>query len=277
MVSWNTLIVGYTNSGNAVEGLRLFQEMVQKGMMPNEITFLCALNACASLGSLDQGRNIHSVVMRTGMKCSTSIENTLIDLYAKCGSIKDACQVFAEMSERDNVSWNAMMAGFSQHGLGEQALKLLDQMHQGGVKVNQITFVGILSACSHAGLVDQGCLLFSLMNKDYAVTPTEEHYACMVDLFGRAGHLNAAAEFIENLPSQPNVTVLRALLGACRIHNDLEKAKQAAQCIINLEPQHDGAYMLLANMYAAAGRWNNQSEVINMMKDRGAKVIQTVN
>nr|ADE77588.1 unknown [Picea sitchensis] len=175
------------------------------------------------------------------------------------------------MSNKNVVSWNAMIVGYGMHGHGEDALVLFTQMQQRGVKPNEITFISVLSACSHAGLVDEGWKCYNCMTLDYAITPTVEHYACMVDLLGRAGHLNEAWDFIEKMPIEPGASVWGAFLGSCRIHCNIELGERVAELLLNLDPDNAGYYVLLSNIYAAAGRWDDVAKVRKMMKEKDVK------
>eukprot|EP01018_Ginkgo_biloba_P028154 Gb_09702 [translate_table: standard] len=270
LVSWTAMITGYAQTGDGEEALKLFNHMLCAGMMPNQSTLAIVLSACASLATLEHGKQIHADAIKMGFDTDVFVGNSLITMYAKCGSI-DACQVFNKMSERDVVTWNAMMAGYAQHGYGKEALQLFEQMKMIGPMPNHITFVGVLSACSHAGLLDKGWHHFDSMSRDYCITPRAGHYACMVDLLGRAGKLNEAEDFINKMPIEPDAVVWGALLGGCRIHLNMEIGKRAAEHLFELEPQNAGNYVLLSNMYAVAGRWDDVGKVRMMMKQRGIK------
>eukprot|EP01018_Ginkgo_biloba_P029369 Gb_08125 [translate_table: standard] len=236
------------------------------------------LQACAKLRSLQQGRWVHDYIVRSGIESNVFVGNSLVAMYAKCGSIELACQVFDNMLMNDGTShaqkkcgiWNAIIVGYGMHGYGKVALALFSQMTQTGLKPNDITFISVLSACSHASLMDEGWKYFKCMSEDYCVTPKVEHYSCMVDLLGRAGHLDEAEEFIQKMPVEPSAGVW-ALLGACRIHHNIELGERAAECLFVLDPEYDGLYVLLSNIYAASGRWDAVDKVRTMMKDRGLK------
>eukprot|EP01018_Ginkgo_biloba_P030118 Gb_39456 [translate_table: standard] len=209
------------------------------GMKPDSFTTVSLLTACSCLAALQQGKEIHGYIIRSRFESDVFIGNALIDMYAKSGAIEFACQVFNSMPERDAVSWNAMIAGYGMHG---------------------------------QGLVDEGWLYFSQMTQDYCITPTVEHYKCMVDLLGHAGRLNDAHIVIKNMPFEPSTGVWGALLGACRVHCnielELELGEHVFERLIELDPKHDGNYVLMSNIYAAAGRWDDVAKVRNMMKDR---------
>eukprot|EP01018_Ginkgo_biloba_P026101 Gb_02613 [translate_table: standard] len=271
VVSWTAMITGYAQNGHSEDALQLFSEMQLAEMKPNQSTFTSVLSACASLETLKQGKEIHGLIIKMGFDLDMFVGNALTTMYAKCGNISDAYTVFEKMPDHNVVSWNAIIAGYAQHGFGKEALQCFEQMLQAGVMPDPITFVGVLSACSHAGLVDEGWHYFDTMNRNFSITPREEHYACMVDLLGRSGRLGEAEEFINKMPFEPTVVVWKALLGACRIHVNMELGKRAAEHIFELEPQNAAGYVLLSNIYAASGRWNDVAKVRLLMKNRGVK------
>eukprot|EP01018_Ginkgo_biloba_P030250 Gb_03345 [translate_table: standard] len=271
VVSWSAMIAGYAQSGYANLAVKLVHQMHLVGMKPDSFTTVSLLTACSRLAALQQGKEIHGYIIRSRFESDVFIGNALIDMYAKCGAIEFACQVFNSMSERDAVSWNAMIAGYGMHGQGKDALTHFYQMQQEDIEPSSITFVAVLSACSHAGLVDEGWLYFNQMTQDYCITPTVEHYTCMVDLLGRAGRLNDAHAVIKNMPFEPTAGVWGALLGACRVHCNIELGEHVFERLLELDPKHDGNYVLLSNIYAAAGRWDDVAKVRNMMKDRAVE------
>ncbi|XP_022727121.1 putative pentatricopeptide repeat-containing protein At5g13230, mitochondrial isoform X2 [Durio zibethinus] len=270
-VSWNTMIVGYIHCGDSENALGLFLEMLENQVLATEVTYSSVLCASASLAALDLGTQIHSLTVKTNYAENTVVHNALIDMYAKCGRIRDARLVFDMMNERDEVSWNAMISGYSMHGLGMEALKIFQMMQDEGFKPNTLTFVGVLSACSNSGLLDQGQAYFTSMFQDYGIEPCIEHYSCMVWLLGRSGYLYKALKLIEEIPFEPSVMVWRALLGACVIHNNVELGRLSAQHILDMEPQDDATHVLLSNMYATARRWENVTAIRQSMKKKGMK------
>eukprot|EP01018_Ginkgo_biloba_P019235 Gb_06193 [translate_table: standard] len=269
VVSWNSMIAGYAQSGHVKEALSLFIHMQLANIKPNWVTMVSLLPAFVYLAALQQGKWIHGYITRLGFESNVVVATALIDMYAKCGSLKIARQLFDKMPNRNVVSWNAMIAGYGMHGCGKDALALFYQMQRTGTKPNQITFVGVLSACSHAGLVDEGWRYFNLMTQVYDIKPTVEHYACMVDLLGRAGRMDEAYDFIKKMPVEPDAGVWGALLGACRIHCNIKLGECVAEHLFDLEPEDAGYYVLLSNIYAAAGRWDDASKVRTMMKEKG--------
>eukprot|EP01018_Ginkgo_biloba_P019045 Gb_02375 [translate_table: standard] len=271
VVSWSAMIAGYLQNGNGNEALTLFHQMQLRSVIPDSVTMVSVLSACAHLGALQQGKRIHDYIIRSRFESDLSLGNALIDMYAKCGRVDIARQLFDKMSERDVISWSSMIDGYGMNGHGEDALALFSQMRQTDVRPNHITFVSVLSACSHAGLVDEGWQYFDCMIQDYCIKARVEHYACIVDLLGRAGRLGEAQSFIDKMPVEPTAGVWGALLGACRIHCNVELGKQVAECIFELEPDNAGYYVLLSNIYAAVGRWEEVANVRRIMKDRGLK------
>ncbi|CAK9865911.1 unnamed protein product [Sphagnum jensenii] len=269
VVSWNTMIVGYAKHGYGEEAFRLFHQMQQEGFKPDTVTCTSTLKACTGPRALEWGKHVHSHIMKAGYNVDVRIGNALIDMYAKCGSLEAACQVFDVMPERDVISWTAMIVGLAQHGCGEEALQVFEQMRVEGVEPNAVTFVGVLSACSHAGLVEEAYGYFSSMCHQNGISPVGEHYGCMVDLLGRGGHLKEAEDLIKKMPVEADATIWGSLLGACRTHGNVELAECAAENCLQLEPKDAAVYVLLSHIYAAAGMWGSVTKVRNTMKERG--------
>ncbi|XP_057837442.2 pentatricopeptide repeat-containing protein At5g15300 [Cryptomeria japonica] len=267
-VSWNAMIAGYVQNGYGEEALKLFQEMQSTDMKLNTETFVIVLSACANIAGLQEGIEAHEVIIKSGFQSNISVGNSLVGMYAKCGSIEDAFKVFDKMHERDVVSWNAIIAGYAVHGFGKKALQLFEKMQQSGRKPNHVTFIGVLTACCHAGLVDEGWLYFHNMNQYYNISPVMEHYGCMVDLLGRAGCLDEAQTFIYNMPIKPDAAIWLSLLGACKIHMNIELGEKAARQLFDLNSKNTAPYVLLSNIYASAGRWDNLKNVRKMMIDK---------
>ncbi|KAJ7527655.1 hypothetical protein O6H91_16G065000 [Diphasiastrum complanatum] len=271
VVSWTAMIAGYAQNGLGKEALALYEQMKQEGMQPNNVTFVLLLKACANLAALKQGKHLHSEIIKRGFQSDVVVGNTLVDMYAKCGCIEDARELFNNMSQRNVVSWTAMIAGYAQNGLAQEALALFEQMQREGTKPNEVTYISVLSACAHSGLVDQGRYVFDSLSKNHGVTPTKEHYACMVDLLGRAGCLDDAELFINKMPIQPGSVVWMTLLGAARNHGHVEIGGRAFDRVVKLEPKNAAPYVLLSNIYAAAGRKDELAKIRNEMKDAGVK------
>ncbi|KAJ7528356.1 hypothetical protein O6H91_15G000100 [Diphasiastrum complanatum] len=271
VVSWTAMIAGYAQNGLGKEALALYEQMKHEGVQPDNVTLVLLLNACASLAALEQGKQLHSVIMKRGFQSDVVVGSTLVDMYAKCGCTEGARELFDNMSERDVVSWNTMIAGYAQNGLGKEALALFEQMQREGTKPNKVTYISVLSACAHSGLVDQGRYFFDSMCKNQGVTPTKEHYACMVDLLGRAGCLADAELFINKMPIQPDIVVWMTLLGAARNHGHAEIGRRAFDRVVQLDPKNAAPYVLLSNIYAAAGKKDELAKIRNQMKEAGVK------
>eukprot|EP01018_Ginkgo_biloba_P022796 Gb_37204 [translate_table: standard] len=270
-VCWSVMIAGFAQNGHGEEALKHFCQMKRAGMKATKFTFTSLLNASANLTTLEQGKQIHAHIIKMEFLSDIFLENALMDMYAKCGTIDDAHQVFKKMPNRDVVSYNSMIVGFAQHGYIDLALQLMEQMQQTGLKPDHITFIGVLSACNYAGLVDEGWYHFDSMSRDHYIQPRADHYTCMVDLLGRAGCLDEAEYFIRKMPFEPHAAVWGSLLAACRIHVNIEIGKRAAERLFELEPQNATPYVVLSNIFAAAGRWNDEAKVRTMRKDRRVK------
>eukprot|EP01018_Ginkgo_biloba_P030668 Gb_30004 [translate_table: standard] len=271
VASWNAMIACYAQNGHANEALLLFHQMQQAHVKPDLVTMISMLPICSHLAALQQGKWIHAYVIRSGFESDVSMGTALIDMYAKCGSIEFAFQIFDKMCKRDVVSWNAMISGYGMNGHGEDALALFSKMQQAGLKPDRITFICILSACSHSGLVEEGWQCFNSMSQYYCITPRMEHYTCMVDLLGRVGRLNEAHNLIKNMPFEPGGRVWGALLFACRMYCNIELGEHVARLLLELEPNNAGTYILLSSIYAAAGKWDDVAKVRTLLKDRGVE------
>ena len=269
VISWTVMIGAYAESGHGDEAFETFLRMQQEGLKPDAITYLSLLNPCASPGALEWVKEVHTQAIKGGLESDVRVGNAFVNMYAKCGSIKDARQLFDKMVKRDVISWNVMIVGLAQHGCCQDALQCFEQMRRAGIRPDEVTFVGVLSACTHSGLVDECRRHFSSLSEEYGIVPTIEHYGCMVDLLGRAGHLDEAENVIKNMPLEAGVEIWGALLGACRNHCNIKLAEHAAEQCIKLEPENAGVYVLLSNVYAAAGMWDSVMLVRNLMKERG--------
>lgn len=269
-VSWNALIAGYARKGEGKEALDLFVRMQREGYRPTEFTYSALLCSCSSMGCLEQGKWLHAHLMKSGGKLIGYVGNTLLHMYAKSGSIRDAKKVFDKLFKADVVSCNSMLIGYAQHGLAKEAVQQFEEMTRVGIEPNDITFLSVLTACSHARLLDEGKHYFGLMRK-YNIEPKVSHYATIVDLLGRAGLLDQAKSFIEKMPIEPSAAIWGALLGASKMHKNTEMGAYAAQRVFELDPSYPGTHTLLANIYATAGRWEDVAKVRRIMKDSGLK------
>ncbi|KAJ8467175.1 hypothetical protein OPV22_029727 [Ensete ventricosum] len=271
VVAITSLITAHSQSGQGEEAIKVFCEMLNQDLKPDSFVCSSLLNACASLSAYEQGKQIHVHVLKMGFMSDAFAGNALVNMYAKCGSVEDATLAFSEIPERGIVSWSAMIGGLAQHGHGKKALDLFSKMLDEGLSPNHITLTSVLCACNHAGLIDEAKQYFDLMEEMYGVQQTQEHYACMIDLLGRAGRLNEAMELVHLMPFEANASVWGALLGASRVHGDIELGRQAAEMLFALEPEKSGTHVLLANMYASAGMWDNVAKVRRLMKDSRVK------
>ncbi|KAG9452187.1 hypothetical protein H6P81_005091 [Aristolochia fimbriata] len=271
LFSWNSMIGGYCQNKQPRRALELFREMqFTSSLVPDRVTILSVIPAIADLGALDLGCWIHNYVRRNGLDRESSICTALIDMYAKCGEVKKARQVFSKMPEKELASWNAMINGLAINGCAKEAMEVFMDMRRRGIKPNDITFIGVLSACSHGGLVEEGKKWFNQM-VGYGIKPRVEHYGCMVDLLGRAGLLEEAEEVINNMSCAVNGVVLSSLLFACGTHRDTQRGQRTLKKAVELEPWNVGNYVMARNMYAAQRRWGDVEELKGAMRKKGAK------
>ncbi|PIA36070.1 hypothetical protein AQUCO_03400166v1 [Aquilegia coerulea] len=273
IISWSTLIMGYVQGGQLEKGLECFQDMREKGLIPNEAILVTALSASAQLGLLGHGQLVHSTIRSLNFPMSVTLGTALVDMYAKCGSIDIARHIFNEMPRRDVCSWNVMICGLATHGLGKEALELFERFRNEGFSPVNVTFVGVLNSCSRAGLVEEGRHYYKLMTEIYKIKPEMEHYGCMVDLLGRAGFVVEALELIEKMEGQADPVLWATILGACKVHGLVDLGQTIGNKLIELDPTHDGNYVLLGNIYAKARRWESVIKVRRLMVDRCANKV----
>ncbi|KAL1066968.1 hypothetical protein V6Z11_D12G098000 [Gossypium hirsutum] len=271
VVCWNVMIDGYTQHGMPKEALVLFRRMLAAKARPNEITILTVLSACGQLGALESGRWLHSYMQNNDIQVSVRVATALIDMYSKCGSLEDARLVFDKIYYKDVVAWNSMIIGYALHGFSQDALELFHEMCRIGLRPTDITFIGVLGACGHAGLVKEGWSFFNAMREEYEIEPKIEHYGCMVNLLGRAGRLEEAYELVRNMKVEPDPILWGALLGACRLHGNLELGEKIAEYLVSHNLANSGTYILLSNMYAAKGDWEEVARIRTLMKDSGVQ------
>ncbi|RVW27177.1 Pentatricopeptide repeat-containing protein [Vitis vinifera] len=269
-VSYNILIVGHSQTSDCSESLSLFSEMQLMGLKQDNVSFMGALSACANLTAIKQGKEIHGFLLRKLFHIHLFVANSLLDFYTKCGRIGLARNIFDRMTNKDVASWNTMILGYGMLGELDTAIDLFENMRKDDVEYDSVSFIAVLSACSHGGLLEKGRKYFDEL-KARGIEPTQMHYACMVDLLGRAGLMEEAAELIKGLPIVPDANIWGALLGACRIYGNLELAAWAAEHLFELKPEHSGYYTLLSNMYAETGRWDEANRIRELMKSRGVK------
>ncbi|KAL9238329.1 hypothetical protein vseg_012764 [Gypsophila vaccaria] len=272
MVVWNSIIGAFAQNSDGDEALRLFKGMKRGGFRAEQATLTSTLRAVSGLSLLELGRQVHVHVLKYDK--DLILNNALLDMYCKCGSLDDARLAFSRMVDRDVVSWSTMIAGLAQNGFSKDALALFEKMKASGPTPNYITMVGVLFACSHAGLLDQGWSYFRSMKQVFGIEPGREHYGCMIDLLGRAGKIDNAVELLHEMTSnkcEPDVVTWRTLLGACRIHKNSDIAIYAAKQILKLEPDDVGTYVLLSNIYENSQRWEESMALRNAMKEKGIK------
>lgn len=269
IISWSTIIGGYSQGGYGEEAFKYLSLMRREGPRPNEFAFASVLSVCGNMAILEQGKQLHAHVMSIGLERSAMTKSALINMYSKCGSIKEASQIFYETESEDIFSWTAMINGYAEHGYSQEAIHLFEKVPMVGLRPDSVTFMGVLTACSHAGLVDLGFHYFNLMSDEYGCVPSKEHYGCMIDLLCRAGRLSDAENMIENMPHQKDDVVLSTLLRACRVHGDVNCGRHTAEKILELHPSCAGTHITLANIYAAKGSWREAAEVRKMMRSKG--------
>jgi pentatricopeptide repeat protein len=268
-VVWNSIIGGLAQNSDGDEALNIYKSMKKAGFPPDQSTLTSVLRACTGLALLELGRQVHVHILKFDR--DLILNNALLDMYCKCGSMEDANFVFTRMLEKDVISWSTMIAGLAQNGFSREALKLFQSMKDSGVKPNYITILGVLFACSHAGLVEDGWYYFQSMKKLFGINPGREHYGCIIDLLGRAGKLDQAIKLIHQMECEPDAVTWRTLLGACRVHQNVDLAIHAAKQIVKLDPEDAGTYILLSNVYANSQMWDDVTEVRRTMKARGIR------
>ncbi|ESR45591.1 hypothetical protein CICLE_v10000307mg [Citrus x clementina] len=269
LVSWNAMILGYAQNGRVNEALNYFCKMRSKNIKPDSFAMVSVIPALAELSVIRHAKWIHALVIRSCFEKNVFVMTALIDMYAKCGAVGTARALFDMMNERHVTTWNVMIDGYGTHGLGKAAVELFNKMLEGPTKPNDITFLCAISACSHSGLVEEGIHYFTSLKKDYGIEPVMDHYGAMVDLLGRAGRLNEAWDFIQKMPIEPGITVFGAMLGACKIHKNVELGEKAANRLFELDPDEGGYHVLLANIYAAASMWDKLAKVRTIMEKKG--------
>uniref|UniRef100_A0ACD5VBA4 Uncharacterized protein n=3 Tax=Avena sativa TaxID=4498 RepID=A0ACD5VBA4_AVESA len=268
VVSWNTIITGYAVKGMLKEALEVLDEMNCDGWMPDEATIVSLLSCCANLGSLETGRMVHFLHLE-GRPVSIILGNALISMYAKCGDVQAAMEVFSRMKERDVWTWNSVIGGLAFHGQAEQSIQFFEKMLEAGMYPNAVSFLCVLGACSHAGLVEEGQRYFSLMKYRYMIEPTARHYSCIVDMLGRAGLLDEAFAVLSCMRCEPSAVIWRTLLGACRIHGNAALGKLARERLLKMNEDASGDYVMLSGIYASSGEWFGVETVRGSMDERG--------
>ncbi|GLT34402.1 hypothetical protein SLA2020_089200 [Shorea laevis] len=271
VVTWTSVIAGCTQNGRDIQALQLFREMQSAGLKPNSVTVPCLLPACGNIAALMHGKAAHCFALRTGIADDFYVGSALVDMYAKCGRIRMSRLCFDKMPTKNLVCWNAIMGGYAMHGKTKEAKEIFDLMQRAGHKPDLISFCCMLSACSQGGLVEEGWSYFNSMTKEHRIEAKMEHYASMVNLLGRAGKLEEAYALINQMPFEPDACVWGALLGSCRLHNNVSLGEIAAEKLFKLEPENPGNYVLLSNIYASKAMWSEVNAVRDIMMSRGLK------
>ncbi|KAM7490713.1 hypothetical protein LguiA_033634 [Lonicera macranthoides] len=271
VISWTAMIKGYVRYGKFVYALELFLLMLNSKMRPNHFTFSSVLDACAGCSSLSVGNQVHSFILKSGIHLDVVLSTSIVNMYAKCGDIKAAFCIFESMEKKNLVSWNSIIGSYARHGLAKRALEEFDRMMKGGVKPNRITYVNVLSACAHGGLVEEGERHFNSMKTKCGIHAGLEHYTCMVDLYGRAGQLKKAEKLIKEMPFEPDAVVWGALIGACGLHSCLEVGEFAAGGLCKLEQGHPAVFSMLSKIHGEKGVWSSVIEIRRMMKESHTK------
>ncbi|KAM6554225.1 hypothetical protein CsatB_014987 [Cannabis sativa] len=270
-VTWNAMISGYAQNGLSDEAIMLFNFMKEAGIDPDKRTLVALLSACASVGALDMGKWVDKYASQRGLMNDIYVGTALLDMYAKCGNLDDALRIFNNMPKKNEVSWNAMISAFAFHGRATEAISLFKRMiaEGGATRPNDITFVGVLSACVHVGLVDEGRRWFDMMSTSYGLTPKIEHYSCMVDLLARAGLVQEAWNFIEKMTEKPDEVLLGALLAACQKCNNVDISERVTQLLLELEPSNSGNYVISSKIYAKLNKWEESAKMRVLMREKG--------
>ncbi|KAK9279651.1 hypothetical protein L1049_013331 [Liquidambar formosana] len=271
VISWTSIISGLSELGLDHDALALFKEMNSAGLSPNSFTFSSILKACGSLADLEKGRCIHGCTIKHGIVDDEFTDSALLDMYARSGALEESFKMFEEMPKRDVVSWNTMITACAQHGKGQEALGLFKKLERYGVDPNQVSFTSLLSACSHCGLIEEGVRVFESISNKHNMVPSMEHHACMVDMFGRAGMLDRVKSLIDSMPYEPDVSIWKTFLAACKLHGDLVLAQLASDYISVLEGGDNTTLVSLSNIYSELGRWDDVERVRRRTREMGRK------
>ncbi|WVZ67246.1 hypothetical protein U9M48_016352 [Paspalum notatum var. saurae] len=269
MAIWNAMIYAHAQNEQGEEAVKLFSQLCVSGITPNEFTFVALVTVASNLASMVHGQQFHAQIIKVGADHNPHVSNALIDMYAKCGFIKEGWLLFEATCGKDVICWNSMISTCAQHGRAEEALRVLQLMRETGVEPNYVTFVGVLSACAHAGLVDEGLHHFNSMKSKYGIEPGPEHYASVVNLLNHSGKLHSAKEFIQRMPIKPTAAVWRSLLSACRLFGNVEIGRYAAEMALLVDPSDSCPYVLLSNIYASKGLWADAQKLRLRMEYAG--------
>ncbi|KAM7480821.1 hypothetical protein LguiB_005404 [Lonicera macranthoides] len=269
--TWTVMIAGFAQTDQGEKAVNYFNHMRKNGVNPNEFTLASCLRGCSGIASFENGRQLHSLAIKTGHFRDIFVAGAIVDMYGKCGSIDDAEIIFRGVGTHDTILWNTIICNYALHGFGEKALQAFEDMLDEGTLPDGITFLGVLSACSHMGLIDEGRKHFESMSEVHKITPSIKHYACMVDILGRAGKFNEVESFVENMQSTPNALIWETILGACKVYGNAKLGERAAEKLFEIEPEIDSNYILLSNIFAGKGRWGDVSKIRALMTNQGIK------
>lgn len=272
-VSWSAMIGGYAKVGRSIDAVRLFRKMQMSGVCADEITMVCVLSACTDLGALELGKWIESYIEREEVQKTVELSNSLIDMFAKCGDIDKAMKLFKNMKEKTIVTYTSLIFGLAMNGRGLEAISLFEEMERNEIFPDDVAFIGLLYACSHSGLVEKGHQYFNLMKNEFFIVPKIEHYGCMVDLFGRAGLVKEALDFVQKMPIEPNPIIWRTLISCCRAHGELELGESITKMLIQNEPMQDSNYVLLSHIYAKMSHWEKKTKIREVMDKKGMRKV----
>ncbi|KAL4575879.1 hypothetical protein LXL04_011966 [Taraxacum kok-saghyz] len=267
VISWTTMITGYSQAHQFSDALTLFINMMNTNIKPDEITVASVLSACAHLGSIDMGKSVHYYIRKNKIKQDLHVNNSLIDMYCKCGSTENALQVFDEMHHKDSVSWTSVISGLAVNGNVNYALELFSKMLKSNINPTHGTFIGVLLACAHGGMVDKGLEYFESMKRDYGLQPEMKHYGCVVDLLSRSGDVERAYEFMQEMPMDPDVVIWRMLLGACKVQGNMVVGEIVSKRLLDLDPCNSGNYVLSSNIYAGGERWDDAMRMRKLLNE----------
>ena len=271
LFTWTVIITSHAQTNQGEKALSYFRQMQQEGVKPNEFTLAGCLSGCSSLASLEGGQQLHSMAFKSGHLSDMFVGSALVDMYAKCGCMEEAETLFEALICRDTVAWNTIICGYSQNGQGNKAPEAFQMMLDEGTSPDEVTFIGILSACSHQGLVEEGKKHFNSMYRDFGISPTVNHCACMVDILGRVGKFDELEDFIKKMQLSQHALIWETVLGACKMHGNLALGEKAGNKLIDLQPEKETNYILLSNIFATKGKWDDVKRVRTLMSSKGVK------
>lgn len=271
VVSWTSMINGFVDDDRPLEAISLFEKMMEEGVEVNDATVVSVMRACADAGGLSVGKRVHGVVMEKKFGLKANVSTALIDMYAKCGCIERARQVFDEIVEKDVFTWTAMISGLASHGHCQEAIDLFNQMQECSIKPDERTMTAVLSACRNAGWYTEGNAYLKSMKKKYGVRPTIQHYGCIVDLLARAGQLEEAEELIRKMPMEPDIVLWRTLIWACKVHKDMNRAERLIRHLehLKMDSRDSGSLVLIGNVYGSVGKWHDKARTRKLMSKKG--------